>query len=44
MISELLAAWLAFGFLGSAALLTPLLRLPLVAERVALRPRVARRR
>lgn len=44
MTSELLTAWLAFGFLGSAALLTPLSWLPLVEERVALRQRVARRR
>jgi hypothetical protein len=37
MISELLTAWLAFGFVGSAALLTPLLRLPPLEQRVACR-------
>ena len=42
MTSELLTAWLAFGFLGSASLLTPLLWLPLVEERLGLP--VARRR
>ena len=44
MTSELLTAWLAFGLLGSASLLTPLLRLPLAAERVVLRRPAARPR
>jgi hypothetical protein len=39
MTSEFLTVWLAFGLLGSAALLTPLLRLPLAAERVVPRRR-----
>ena len=44
MTSELLTAWLAFGLLGSASLLTPLLGPPLVAERILLRRLAARSR